>query len=208
MSQTSTTALFEESADLIKRSVRLGLQTLLDIHDDSDLRSLADRIGDMGRSCGCATPVLSRAGSSGCDIPPPCWYPKAAGEVTSFGCPGGTAVLRVRVHNCGPSSRHVQLEGAADAKFEPSGLSLKAMEREVATIKVTLPENDGAEKELLLWIRGCHAHYVRWRVVATKRGSDACCHELDVEDCPDYLHHWYDHFYCVHPCMAQHSTNA
>jgi hypothetical protein len=21
-----------------------------------------------------------------------------------------------------------------------------------------------------------------------------------VEDCPDLLHHWYDHFYCNRPC--------
>ena len=24
--------------------------------------------------------------------------------------------------------------------------------------------------------------------------------ELTVEDCPDLVHHWYDHFYCPRPC--------
>jgi hypothetical protein len=23
---------------------------------------------------------------------------------------------------------------------------------------------------------------------------------VEVEDCPDLIHHWYDHFYCDRPC--------
>jgi len=52
---------------------------------------------------------------------------------------------------------------------------------------------------VLVWIRGCVDHVVRWTVKSSRRGSD-CCHELEIDDCPDYVHHWYDHFYCPRPC--------
>jgi len=40
---------------------------------------------------------------------------------------------------------------------------------------------------------------VRWTIKQTSRGG-TCCHEVDIDDGPDYLHHWYDHFYCERPC--------
>jgi hypothetical protein len=190
----SPTSLFAEGADLMVRSLQVGLDVL------ADMGGLRDpRTPGFGRSsCDCIVGDPVPARSCGCDIPPPCWYPKAAGEVTSFGCPGATAMLRLRIHNCGPVPRRVRLEGEG-AAFDPPELTLGSMERDVAIARVEFPSDVGLERELLLWIRGCHTHYVRWTVVATSRGA-GCCHELDVEDCPDYLHHWYDHFYCAHPC--------
>ncbi len=135
--------------------------------------------------------------SCGCDIPPPCWYPKAAGDVTSHVCPGGTATLRIRITNCGPTARTVQVEGGKEMKVDPPTLQLGPMERGVVTVSQTV--SDGQEH--LIWIHGCHDHFIRWTIETAKRGSDSC-HELEVEDCPDYLHHWYDHFYCVHPCQG------
>lgn len=209
MSNTGTTDMLEEGADLVARAVRLGLDTLRDLQASPDLPSLADRVTSMGKSLRCGSPApVPRGSSCGCDIPPPCWYPRAAGDVTSYGCPGSTAVLRLRIHNCGATGRRVRLQTAGEATFEPQDLGLAPMEREVSTVSANVPKTAGAEQELLLWVRGCHDHYVRWRIVAADRGSSVCCHELDVEDCPDYLHHWYDHFYCAHPCTARRSASA
>jgi hypothetical protein len=139
--------------------------------------------------------------SCGCDIPPPCWYPKSAGQVTSHVCPGGTAVLRIRVTNCGPTARTIQVEAEKPMKADPEALQLGPMERGVVTVSLPIPTDQAAEsgREYLVWIHGCHDHFIRWTIDTDKRGADSC-HELDVEDCPDYLHHWYDHFYCAHPC--------
>jgi hypothetical protein len=57
----------------------------------------------------------------------------------------------------------------------------------------------GQEYEVLLWVRGCQNHYLRWTLKVANRGA-SCCHEVEVEDCPDLIHHWYDHFYCERPC--------
>jgi hypothetical protein len=27
--------------------------------------------------------------------------------------------------------------------------------------------------------------------------------EVEIEDCPDLIHHWYDHFYCERPCPSR-----
>jgi hypothetical protein len=168
--------------DLLDRGVRLGADTV-----------------DMARERtrgGFELPRLG-SGSCGCDIPPPCWYPKAAGEVTSHVCAGGTATLRIRITNCGPTARTIQVEGEKDMKVDPSALQLGPMARGVVTVSTTVTDSD----EHLIWVRGCHDHFIRWTVETSKRGADAC-HELDVDDCPDYLHHWYDHFYCAHPCRG------
>jgi len=26
--------------------------------------------------------------------------------------------------------------------------------------------------------------------------------DIEIEDCPDLIHHWYDHFYCPRPCLG------
>ncbi|MDQ3994813.1 MAG: hypothetical protein M3265_08470 [Actinomycetota bacterium] len=150
--------------------------------------------------------VVGRVIPSGCscEIPPPCWVPKSLGEVKSAICAGGTAVLRIRVTNCGLQKRTVRLVSAGedekDVNVEPAQLALGPMERGVATLTLGLPTSasSGESREALVWVLGCHDHYVRWTVTASG-GSDAC-HELDVEDCPDLVHHWYDHFYCERPC--------
>jgi hypothetical protein len=166
--------------DLLDRGVRLGADAM-------------DTVRERARD-GFELPSLPTA-SCGCDIPPPCWYPKAAGEVTSHVCRGGTATLRIRVTNCGPTPRAIQVEGEKDMKVDPAALQLGPMERGVVTVSQTVADG----QEHLIWVRGCHDHFIRWTIETSKRGSDSC-HELEVEDCPDYLHHWYDHFYCAHPC--------
>jgi hypothetical protein len=144
--------------------------------------------------------------SCACKIPPPCWMPQNAGCVVSHVCPGSPAVLCIRITNCGSTDRTINFDDAAKnaVTFQPSVLTLGPMETGVVT--ATLASSSGAceegEQTALVWIRGCKDHYVRWTVKTVKRGA-ACCHEIAVEDCPDFTHHWYDHFYCARPCTSQ-----
>jgi hypothetical protein len=137
------------------------------------------------------------------EIPPPCWYPISAGVRHSYVCPEGTATLRVCVANWGPTQRLIGAESANGVSVKPAKLTLALMERGHLEASFTVPADAelGDEYERLVWIRGCQSHYVRWAIVAAPKDVDLC-HELDVEDRPDYLHHWYDHFYCSHPCLA------
>jgi hypothetical protein len=134
--------------------------------------------------------------------------PQNLGDVMSHVCPGGTASLRVRVSNCSGIKRDIRLTPAGkpeDIKavtVQPAVLSLEPMQTGVFIVSLPLEATAsfGQEFEILLWVRGCLDHYLRWTLRVDKRGTD-CCHEIDVDDCPDYVHHWYDHFYCERPCL-------
>ena len=148
---------------------------------------------------------MPKLGTCSCDIPPPCWLPRELGPVTTYVCAGATATLRLRITNCSIERSTVELEAvgadAAGVKIDPSSLSLAPLERRVVTLSffVDASAASGTEHEVVVWIRGCVDHVLRWTIKTTRRGG-GCCHELDVEDCPDYIHHWYDHFYCARPC--------
>jgi len=145
-----------------------------------------------------------------CDIPPACWLPRPLGEVRSFVCAGATASFRIRVTNCQPrsSSIEVAFAEATAGKVEPASATLGPMERKSFNASVAVPANadKGHEIETLLWVRGCNAYYLHWIVEVRENASQSCCHEIEVEDCSDYVHHWYDHFYCDRPCSHQKST--
>lgn len=185
-------SVLSDGAAFVTHSLRLGAGAVEALLADLRLRP-------RGR-CAPATRFL---GPSGCEIPPPCWYPRAAGALTSHVCPGGTATLRIRVENCGPVRRTVTLEAPAGIKLEPDTLDLGPMERGacVASRPLGATASAGDSEEVLIWIHACHKHFIRWTVAAARRGAD-CCHEVCLQDCPDELHHWYDHFYCHHPCAA------
>ena len=157
-----------------------------------------------------AIPAIQDLKRSCCDIPPACWLPRSLGEVRSFVCAGATASVRVRVTNCQPrsSSIEVAFAEAAAGKVEPASATLGPMERKSFNASVAVPANvdKGHEIETLLWVRGCNAYYLRWIVEVRENASQSCCHEIEVEDCSDYVHHWYDHFYCDRPCSHQKST--
>ncbi|MBJ7603399.1 MAG: hypothetical protein JF888_09465 [Candidatus Dormibacteraeota bacterium] len=147
--------------------------------------------------------LFKRAGC-GCDIPPPCWMPASLGELTDHACAGGTAIVRFRVTNCGAEQRQVRLEAVSPGhavQVTGSPKNLGPMERAVLSASIAIPADadDESRYQILLWVRGCRDHFLRWTVKVGRRGAE-CCHELDVEDCPDLIHHWYDHFYCEHKC--------
>jgi hypothetical protein len=145
--------------------------------------------------------------SCGCKIPPPCWMPQSAGCVVSRVCSGTPAVLCIRVTNCGSTERTISFDDAGKhlVTFQPSALTLGPME--TGTVSATLASSsspcESGEQTALVWIRGCKEHYVRWTVQTVKRAGAGCCHEICVEDCLDFIHHWYDHFYCARPCPSQ-----
>jgi hypothetical protein len=156
------------------------------------------------------TPALqpaTRKSPGCCDIPPPCWMPKPLGELRSFACPGASATVRVRITNSQPRQSSVQVAfagtGDLQTSVEPQSLTLAPMERGWVTASVTLPADacKGRRHDLLLWVYGCASHYLRWSVEACEGGSGSC-HEVEVGDGIDPIHHWYDHFYCGRSCMG------
>jgi len=189
-----------------------GISQLLTDLVDQGLRMGSDVLDSLGRG-----PLGQLAGSMqkmqmpslpkrcGCDIPPPCWMPKGLGDLTSHVCPGGAATVRLLVTNCGLTARVVQVQatGAAAGKvtITPATATIEPFEQVAFVASLAVPA-DAAEcqaEHVLLWVRGCHLHYLRWTVDVRSRGGHAC-HEIDVQDCPDLVHHWYDHFYCPRPC--------
>jgi hypothetical protein len=142
---------------------------------------------------------LPRTGRCGCEIPRPCWADQPLGSVCSEACPGATATLRFCITNCGNTPRTYTVDGAPTST--PATLTLGPQERGYVVVSATLPPDAscGTAKEYLVWVRGCKRHFLRWEVVASRQ--ECCeCAEVHVEDCPDLIHHWYDHFYCDRHC--------
>jgi hypothetical protein len=137
-----------------------------------------------------------------CKIPPPCWMPRELTAVTSHVCAGATASLRFRVTNCGIDARTITVEADQNASVNPPSLQLGAFQRGWVTVSYTVPPTStGAQSsaDILIFVHGCKSYYLRWTVQNSTRGCD-CCHEIEIDDCPDLVHHWYDHFYCPRPC--------
>jgi hypothetical protein len=150
-----------------------------------------------------------RSGAShccSCEIPPPCWMPQPLGEITSFGKAGNKATIFLVITNCSMAVRQISIfttSKTSNLSLSATTITLGSMERTVVEAVYTIPTSTPAiGTELLLWIRGCKLHYLRWRI---KLGliSANTCYEVEVKDCPDLIHHWYDHFYCPRPCPAQ-----
>jgi hypothetical protein len=148
---------------------------------------------------------LRRPGSC-CDVPPPCWAPKSLGRRVSHVCSGGTAMVEITIENCDFTQRTFQVEArgsaAGQTTVSPSGITLGPQES--GTVNATMnvaDEGCDAEHEVQIWVLGCSDHYLQW-VVRTNSKAAESCQEVRVRDCPDYYHHWYDHFYCMHPCYG------
>lgn len=176
-------------------------------------RIAIDAMGRMADVAVAASPFQTSGNASCCEIPPACWLPRRFGHFESRACPGGTALLRVKVCNCQPraSDIAIRVEGDADIGFKvtPERATIAPMACKRFTVTVSVPEDacKGHSYDFRVWVDGCHHHYARWSVTV---GHDASgtCNEAEVEDCPDYVHHWYDHFYCQRGCVARPSTTA
>jgi hypothetical protein len=177
--------------DLIGAQLTLGKELLRLIGEGSQ--------GALGALSGMNLPKL---GACCGDVPEPCWMPLALGEVACRLAPGTTGIVRLIVTNQDykPHDTVVQAAGkdAAQVAFAPGQAVLGPKERLIFTATFTAPQQPGTY-EVLLWVRGCRDHYLRWTVTVGDK-ADACCFEVTVDDTPDYIVHWYDHFYCEKPC--------
>ena len=143
-----------------------------------------------------------------CDIPPPCWMPRCAGDAVCRLAPGDTGELRLMITNADYVSHTYNLQaagnGAADVTFPVTSFTLTPKERRQVTVTFTMPAGPppgGGPYEVVIWVRGCLDHYARWTLQESTK-SRHCCHEACIEDEPDYIVHWYDHFYCKRHCSG------
>jgi hypothetical protein len=140
-----------------------------------------------------------------CQIPDPCWMPRKLGARCSTACPGASANILFEVENCGAARREYTIESSGDddgIAIKPAKLSLGPLERELVSVQIDAPKAVFAHRDVLLWVRGCNDHALRWQVKASPLPFGSPCCRVEVKDCPDLIHHWYDHFYCDHPCFG------
>ena len=153
--------------------------------------------------------VTQQKTSTCCDIPEPCWMPLEIAEIECALCPGVSGVVRLRVTNMDFRSHNYTMAAAgADAgrvSFDTPSFTLGPKERRTvtATFKTELDNNQGcpAPLEALIWVMGCRNHYLRWTIKFHKK-EESCCYDVDVHDTPDYVLHWYDHFYHPRDCFG------
>lgn len=149
--------------------------------------------------------ALTKRTSGGCDIPPPCWEPQPAGTCSLRIQPGCVGKIRVHVTNCHWSRQVVVVTAlgrlAGWIQLDPTTLVVDPQERRTVEVTVRVPEDAKPGQTFTgpLVIRGCRDHYVRVEINVTECGGCMVCHAY-VDDCPDHIHHWYDHFYCPRPC--------
>lgn len=138
-----------------------------------------------------------------CEIPEPCWMPKPLGEIHCNLAAGVAGVVHIRVTNEDNRGRNFTLDAAGhDASlvnFSPASFNLGPKERALVTATFVMPAQGPTEFDFVVWLRGCSDYYLRWVVCRSSR-CGACCHEVCVQDKPDYFDNWYDHFYCQKPC--------
>ncbi len=196
------TASLQALAKLIEQSAQLGIDFVESLASSSP--QLLKSLGNLTSAGG----PLSHC--SPCDIPPPCWMPKPLCDVTSVGRPGDTASLGFVITNCTMALRKVTVFTTtknAGLTFSSASLDLAAMERGEIRVSHLIPTTApvGSKREILMWVLGCKLHFLRWTVVVASIGANTFF-EVDVKDCPDYIHHWYDHFYCPRPCLEERGT--
>jgi hypothetical protein len=209
-SQTLTDAI-KSIGNLVDQTTQISID-LLESYSrllQSSLRGAPSQVSKAGQT---AMDALQNLGSMRmitggcCKIPPPCWLPQPAGDITSHVCPGATATVQLCVTNCSFAARTITIETPANAGIavSPSSFTLGPLERKCANLSLAAAagSQQGLEIENLILVKGCRLHYIRWTVAVSARGG-CTCHEVEVEDCQDYIHHWYDHFYCPRPCLPQ-----
>jgi hypothetical protein len=161
-----------------------------------------------GGAKGLGLPSLPRC----CDIPDPCWMPQSLGEVKCTLAPGGTGEICLVITNEDfVAHPYAVVAAGADAGLvtaTPANLKLGPKERGCVVVKLKMPnerpKRDDCccdEVEVVIWVRGCRNHYLRW-VVEWSDCSQPCCDTIYVNDTPDYVLHWYDHFYLPRQCFG------
>lgn len=156
---------------------------------------------------------MRRPGAEGCcSVPEPCWMPLSLGELHCQIKPGDSASVCLVVTNGDFRPHDVQFvasgRSAALVSFSQASAVLGPKERIAVSATLTVPRDGkpaadcrGIDHEVLLWVRGCRNHYLRLSIDEVAQ-CKPCCHEVAVNDDPDYVLHWYDHFYLPRPCFG------
>jgi hypothetical protein len=155
-----------------------------------------------------------------CELPAPCWVPIRLDDVRERACPGDTAVVRLELINCGATSRVFEIATSDPiVVVEPQALTLGPLKHGVVMLSLVVPTTATGSyiERCVVSVRGCRHYNFRWTVRACcgwhhhrhhlcaallrRHHSRDCAVDVAVEDHPDYVHHWYDHFYRERPCV-------
>lgn len=157
-----------------------------------------------------------------CTIPEPCWMPKPLGEICDCLCPEEKHQVELTITNEDYKKHSYEISAAGDMAshvlFSESHFELGPKERKTVTATFTAPALDEhcetASYDLVLWVRGCHSHFLRWHLTVSKKPLHHhhhyhhyhhyhCAHPICVDDKNDYVVNWYDHFYCRRDCFYE-----
>ena len=194
---TPTSASLKAIGKMIEASANAGINLLQSL--TGGMPAALTGVIDWGSS--------QTSGACGCDIPPPCWMPRELCPVLSYGKPGNVASITFIITNHSMATRVIAVTTTSTlpgVTFSATHLSLGPMERGNVDVAYTIPATITAAPgiEILLWIEGCRLHFLRWTVKLGPIAGDTD-YEVCVTDEADYLHHWYDHFYCPRPCLPE-----
>ncbi len=196
--EAAVTSAFKAAENLLEAGANVSM-SLLNLLSSGAPGFLGDAVNWAANA--------SHGGDCACHIPPPCWMPRNLRQVVSYGVAGDEASLTFTITNESMSARSIRVFTTTPLTgLSPTSttVNLAAMARTEVTIKYTIPTGTTADPgtEILLWILGCRLHFQRWIVKLGKISADTD-QEVWVKDGPENLHHWYDHFYCPHPCLQQ-----
>jgi hypothetical protein len=196
--ETAVTAAFKAAGCLLDASADVST---------SLLNLLSGVPGTLGGAVSWAANAIPGGNCGPCHIPPPCWMPRMLHQVVSYGVAGDEASLTFTITNESMATRSIKIfttTPMVGLSLTSTVVSLAAMARTEVTITYTIPAGTTANPgtEILLWIQGCRLHFQRWIVKLGTISADTD-KEVCVKDGPENLHHWYDHFYCPHPCLPQ-----
>jgi len=195
---TPVSASWKAIAKIIEVGAKTGLQVFQSLYGGAP--------GTLAGMVDWASSHTSDAGCGSCEIPPPCWMPRPLCEVVSYGTTGNAASITFVITNESMTTRAISIlttTSLTGLTFSAANLTLGPMERGSVEVTYTIPATltSGSGTEILLWIRGCRLHFLRWTIKLGPVSADTN-YEVCVKDGPEYLHHWYDHFYCPRPCLS------
>lgn len=164
-------------------------------------------------------------GSSCCDIPDPCWMPRSLGEIKCNLAPGAEGEVCIDIVNEDFRAHSYEIKpagqdaGAVQIDQKDRSFNLGPKERRTVSVRVIVPKTDRDpdrresccecdDLDLLIWVRGCAEHYLRWIICRDEKAKKPCCHCVCVEDAPDYELHWYDHFHVMRPCPTEMASSG
>jgi hypothetical protein len=193
--ESSTSASLKGIAKIIEAGAKTGIDVLKSLSGASPaaLSGVVDWISAHAGAVECCE-----------EIPPPCWMPRPLCDVVSYGKTGNETTITFVITNYSMATRTISIlttTPSAALTFSATELMLGPMARGSLEAKYTFPSGLPASgTEVLLWIKGCRLHFLRWIIKPGPISADTS-YEVSVRDEAEYLHHWYDHFYCPHPCL-------